>query len=423
MRRPAAKNYSLSFAPIESLDYTDITLLVGSSSTIFTSLKESSQIPKLEVHHSIKINQERYEVPNLNQFMFRRFDDMNIQNSLGDSPFEFVENPVTKFVDLRLKNNQKTIITCHMIFSNIFRKMKEWLFNCFCYAVGNVIFQVPLNFNESQKKEVIQCFKKCEIQKVILVDTNSILAASLLIKDRIEREKVLVVNWSEDSFEISIMKIDKNSIEVLDKVVETEFALSKIRKSISRVLANKLFHNDSKIDDNHIQPCEIDELYPYSLKALQDCYLSNKSTIIFSNEEKDQNIVEISKDEINNRCHYFFKKFQSIVRMVISKSNLINSIVLSGQFFFQPEIKNHFQKDFELTNSIFREPIEKLGCTLWLSKTVILREKSDSSLETQELQTHKNCRLTSFDPICVFQDEGSEDEQFHQEKLGIEDDY
>jgi hypothetical protein len=48
---------------------------------------------------------------------------------------------------------------------------------------------------------------------------------------------------ARDSFEISVMKIEKNVIDVLDKAVEAEIGLSKIRKSISRIFAKKLYHD------------------------------------------------------------------------------------------------------------------------------------------------------------------------------------
>ena len=140
----------------------------------------------------------------------RRFDSVEVQKSIDLCPYEIVRGPND---DPRMKIGGKTF-TCPEISGIILREMKRVAEEYLGEPVQEAVITVPAHFNDTQR----QCTKDAgkiaglEVLRIINEPTAAAMAYGL---GRREDETIIVYDLGGGTFDVSILELSKDVIEVL----------------------------------------------------------------------------------------------------------------------------------------------------------------------------------------------------------------
>jgi hypothetical protein len=238
----------------EKMNSFKINLSIDDKYTIYSLIGSESSSPEL-IENFVLIDGKKYLIPNLGCFMFRSQHENGVDSLISNSDFEFVEDTETKFVGLKLKGSS-TIIKMNQIINDIIHEIQSQLKQKFNKKANQVVVTIPMIYTSFQKEEFQKCLKKTGFQEIKLVDSTSLFAAACL-KSVQQEQIILVGNWTSTHLELAVIKVEGDTIEVLDKARSIALGSNSIRRRMTRVLginlSNEEFRNEGSVSDEEYE--------------------------------------------------------------------------------------------------------------------------------------------------------------------------
>ncbi len=147
----------------------------------------------------------------------RRFEAPEVQKSIDLCPYEIVRGPND---DPRIKIGGKTF-TCPEISGIILREMKRVAEEYLGEPVQEAVITVPAYFNDSQRQCTKDAGKIAGLEVLRIVNEPTAAAMAYGMARRTKEEKVAVFDLGGGTFDISILEISDDVIEVLSTAGNT----------------------------------------------------------------------------------------------------------------------------------------------------------------------------------------------------------
>jgi L1 cell adhesion molecule like protein len=150
----------------------------------------------------------------------RNFSDPIVQNDIKLFPFKVIKNSKTNKPLIQIENkNEKKDYYPEQISSMILKHVKKYSEEFLGKKVNKAVISVPAYFNESQKKatKVAGEIAGLNVIRIINEPTAGAIAYGYGINNKLNDEKknILVFDLGGGTYDISILKIEKNKFTVL----------------------------------------------------------------------------------------------------------------------------------------------------------------------------------------------------------------
>jgi hypothetical protein len=190
-------------------------LEIGSDYSEFSLVFPPSR-PEALKHH-IMFNSKEYKIPFLTKFMFRGVCELDLQG-LITYDLKIVEDPQTGFATLSMINESEgKLITIKYII-----KFLVYMFQKKCRikhkgTLFELSITVPVSFTSSRRNDLKEAFIHAGIKKVTLYENTDVIVAGISM-NTVGHKKSLVCNLTDGYSEFAIAYIEKNSVNVIEKV-------------------------------------------------------------------------------------------------------------------------------------------------------------------------------------------------------------
>jgi molecular chaperone DnaK len=324
------------------------------------------------------ITNPKNTIQSVKRFIGRRYSDPEVKKELERMPYE-TRARKDGGVDIKIGDKWHTPIE---VSSMILQKLKLDAEEKLGEKITSAVITCPANFDDSQRKATrtageIAGFK---VLRVINEPTAAALAYGL---GRKNAEKVVVYDFGGGTFDVSVLDVSPDTVEVISTGGETHLGGDDFDQRIIKWIA-----------DNFKKEQGIDLLKdPLALQRLKEAS-ENAKIELSSAMETEINLPFISSDSLGPK-HLYYKltrtKFEGMNRDLIERSiertkktlgeaklakNDINEIVLVGGTTLIPAVrdavKNYFGK--EANKSINPEEVVATGAAI---QAEILRAKEE----------------------------------------------
>ena len=381
----------------------------------------------------------------IKRFIGRDFNDSSVKEEIKSEnfPFKIVpdeqgKNPLV-FV---YKGNKILIFTLEEITSFIIRKMVKNAESYLGKKISKLVLTVPANFNDSQRRCTINAAKLAgiEVLRIINEPTAAAIAYGLGVRggetDIDEEKKILVFDLGGGTFDVTILKINKNeeyNFEILstkgdkflggedfnNKLVEyflDNFCMKnneskeKIKKDKKAIKKLKISCENIKIELSR-ENIEI-RLSLEKNNEIELCkYLVSNlvSTLSITNFYNGNDILEdINRKEFEKLCQDLFERLKVPLDEALSDAKLsrdeISEIVLVGGSSRIPKVKSILKEYFEgvkINDIINPEEAIAYGATLMAAKILNIKNnnfKGFNLMDITPLSIGINAKNNSTDP-------------------------
>ncbi len=141
----------------------------------------------------------------------RRFDSDEVRRTIDLCPYDIVEGPNG---DPRIRIADKTY-TCPEIAGIILREMKRVAQENLGEPVREAVITVPAHFNDAQRQSTKDAGKIAGLEVLRIINEPTAAALAYGLGRKSEDEKVLVYDLGGGTFDVSILEMSDDVIEVL----------------------------------------------------------------------------------------------------------------------------------------------------------------------------------------------------------------
>src|SRR6202161_1999182 len=146
----------------------------------------------------------------IKRLMGRRFDDPEVQKALKVLPYKVIKNDDgAAWVEIRDKRYSPAEISAFVL-----QKMKQAAEDYLGEKVTEAVITVPAYFNDSQRQATKDAGKIAglDVKRIVAEPTAAALAYGL---DKKKSEKIAVYDFGGGTFDVSILEVGDNVVEVL----------------------------------------------------------------------------------------------------------------------------------------------------------------------------------------------------------------
>ena len=366
--------------------------------SIITIVDENTILKGEETLDYLVKNYDR-SIYGIKRFIGRDFNDRLVKEEIKreNFPFKIVSDKQGKYPLVSVnKDNKEIKFTLEEITSFIIRKMVDNAESYLCKRISKLVITVPANFNDSQRRCIINSAHLAGIEVLTIINEPTAAAIAYGIGEKMnetdidKEKKILVFDLGGSTFEATILKINKHekyNFEILSAKIDkflggqdfdnklVEYFLDKFCKQFN------LSKEKIKQDKKAIQKLKI---FCENIKRI----LSNNldSTLSITNFYNGNDILEnIERKEFEYLCKDLFNRLEESIDIALADAKLsrdeISEIVLVGGSSRIPKVKTFLKEYFEgvkINDTINPDETIAYGATLMAAKILI---KKDDNLQ------------------------------------------
>ncbi|MDD4358918.1 MAG: molecular chaperone DnaK [Candidatus Pacebacteria bacterium] len=302
------------------------------------------------------------------RFIGRKYNDDEVQNELKLLPYETRERK-DGGVEVKLGDKWYTPIE---ISSMILQKVKADAEEKLGEEIKNVVITCPANFDDSQRKATKAAGEIAgfNVLRIINEPTAAALAYGL---GKTEQKKVLVYDFGGGTFDVTILDVSPDTVEVLATGGEPHLGGHDFDQIIINWLIDQ-FKKDEGVDLSK-DVLALQRLKEAAEKAKQELSSAQETDInlpfVSSGEEGPKHLYyKLSRSQFNSMTNELIERSIKRVETTLKEADLskdsIDEVVLVGGTTLIPqvreEVKNFFNK--EPNKSINPEEVVSIGAAI-----------------------------------------------------------
>ena len=328
----------------------------------------------------------------------RNFSDPIVQNDIKLFPFKVIKNSKTNKPLIQIENkNEKKDYYPEQISSMILKHVKKYSEEFLGKKVNKAVISVPAYFNESQKKatKVAGEIAGLNVIRIINEPTAGAIAYGYGINNKInEKKNILVFDLGGGTYDISILKLEKNKFTVLSINGDTHLGGEDFDNKLLDFCVEQ-FKKETGVDIKNHKNSE------KALRRLKnECEKAKEqlSGAKFTDIDIDSLVdgidfnIKLNRADLEDCCHTLFEKLIPPIKEALKDAKLnkenIDDIILVGGSSRIPKIQEMLMKFFNKQN---------------LNKTVNLDEivAQGAAMQAYILKGNLNLNIININPISL----------------------
>ena len=329
----------------------------------------------------------------------RNFSDPIVQNDIKLFPFKVIKNSKTNKPLIQIENkNEKKDYYPEQISSMILKHVKKYSEEFLGKKVNKAVISVPAYFNESQKKatKVAGEIAGLNVVRIINEPTAGAIAYGYGINNKLNDEKknILVFDLGGGTYDISILKLEKNKFTVLSINGDTHLGGEDFDNKLLDFCVEE-FKKETEVDIKNHKNSEkaLRRLKNACEKAKEE--LSESKSIDFEIESLVDGIdfnIKLNRADLEDCCHTLFEKLIPPIKEALKDAKLnkenIDDILLVGGSSRIPKIQEMLMKFFNK---------KKLNKTVNLDEIVA----QGAAMQAYILKGNLNLNIININPISL----------------------
>ena len=199
--------------------------------SIITIVDENTILKGEETLDYLVKNYDR-SIYGIKRFIGRDFNDRLVKEEIKreNFPFKIVSDKQGKYPLVSVnKDNKEIKFTLEEITSFIIRKMVDNAESYLCKRISKLVITVPANFNDSQRRCIINSAHLAGIEVLTIINEPTAAAIAYGIGEKMnetdidKEKKILVFDLGGSTFEATILKINKHekyNFEILSAKID-----------------------------------------------------------------------------------------------------------------------------------------------------------------------------------------------------------
>lgn len=304
----------------------------------------------------------------IKRFMGHKYDDHGMEKVISHSPFTVTKGPdggvLVKMSDKEYRPEEISAMILQKIKADVEAKLGE--------KITEAIITVPAYFNDAQRKATKDAgaIAGLDVKRIINEPTAAALAYGLNTK---KDEKVVVYDFGGGTFDVSVLEITNDVIEVKSTDGDSLMGGRDIDQKILRWIADE-FKRESGIDVTR-DPLALQRLDEAAEKAKIELSTTTEAEInipfITSTDAGPQHLlVKMTRAKLEEIADEFIVQSIEITKRALEASpfamNEINEVILVGGQTRMPKIVEEVKKLFgkEPNRSINPDEVVALGAAV-----------------------------------------------------------
>ncbi len=314
----------------------------------------------------------------------RKFDDPIVQQDRKYWPFEIErgDNDLPKYkIDIDNPNKKEYPIEISTI---ILKKLKQFGTDLYGEEVKKAVITVPAYFNNSQREATKKAGEEAGLEVLRILNEPTAAAIAYGFQNKCDDEKnILVFDLGGGTFDVSILRINKRSFEVLATCGDNHLGGEDFNQRIVQHLIED-FKEKNDIDLNlpKYEKAKRRLFKEAETAKIQLSSLKEVSIDIDGLADGEDFFIEITRSQYEELCKDLWEKcyipLQKALDTAKLKKEQINDIVLAGGSSRTPKIQEMISEFFngkEVCKSINADEAIAYGATIVACKESNFNEK------------------------------------------------
>ncbi len=318
--------------------------------------------------HRQMITNPQNTIFGIKRLIGRKFNDPTIQRDLSTYPFE-IREASDKTIEVKIGEKWHKPV---QISAMILEKLKQDATSKLGEKVEEAVITVPAYFNDAQRQDTKAAgeIAGLKVRRIINEPTAAALAYGLTKK---KDQQILVCDFGGGTFDVSILDISKDTIEVIGTGGDTHLGGNDFDQEISNWIVDK-FKQDQGIDlsKDKLALQRIREAAEKAKKELSNAIQTEINLpFVTSGDDGPKHLqFTLSRAELEKMTDSYIQRAIDITKSVLKDAKLepkdIEEIILVGGQTRMPKIQERIQELFgkEPNKSINPDEVVAMGAAI-----------------------------------------------------------
>ncbi len=318
--------------------------------------------------HRQMITNPQNTIFGIKRLIGRKFNDPTIQKDLSTYPFE-IREASDKTIEVKIGEKWHKPV---QISAMILEKLKQDATSKLGEKVEEAVITVPAYFNDAQRQDTKAAgeIAGLKVRRIINEPTAAALAYGLTKK---KDQQILVCDFGGGTFDVSILDISKDTIEVIGTGGDTHLGGNDFDQEISNWIVDK-FKQDQGIDlsKDKLALQRIREAAEKAKKELSNAIQTEINLpFVTSGDDGPKHLqFTLSRAELEKMTDSYIQRAIDITKNVLKDAKLepkdIEEIILVGGQTRMPKIQERIQELFgkEPNKSINPDEVVAMGAAI-----------------------------------------------------------
>ena len=318
--------------------------------------------------HRQMITNPQNTIFGIKRLIGRKFNDPTIQKDLSTYPFE-IREASDKTIEVKIGEKWHKPV---QISAMILEKLKQDATSKLGEKVEEAVITVPAYFNDAQRQDTKAAgeIAGLKVRRIINEPTAAALAYGLTKK---KDQQILVCDFGGGTFDVSILDISKDTIEVIGTGGDTHLGGNDFDQEISNWIVDK-FKQDQGIDlsKDKLALQRIREAAEKAKKELSNAIQTEINLpFVTSGDDGPKHLqFTLSRAELEKMTDSYIQRAIDITKSVLKDAKLepkdIEEIILVGGQTRMPKIQERIQELFgkEPNKSINPDEVVAMGAAI-----------------------------------------------------------
>ena len=323
---------------------------------------------------------------NMKRIIGRNFDDKEVQNDIKYWPFKVIKDKKSNKPQIEIElNGQVEKFYPEQISAMILSHLQKISNKYLNIKVKKAIIAVPAYFNEKQRKATLDAGEIAGLKVIRLIDEPIAAAIAYGFNDKsYEAKNILVFDLGGGTFDVSILKSEKNNFKILTTNGDSHFGGEDFDQKLVDYCCeciekkyNLSIYNNKKVINTLKCACE---------EAKKGLSISKEEYISIEYQEEEIEIP-ITRSDFEKLCSDLFNKIIPIIEKTLKDINLtkkqIDEVIFIGGSSKIPKIQKIVKEYFNgIDFKIIINPEEAvaIGCAIQGTKNYSLKITNPHSI-------------------------------------------